>query len=77
MDLERQRKFRKLSFRLSKAFYYLMSIVFIYLGFYFIYLPLDLSRLDNRIIYYVSTLFQGMFLFLAFVICIFVDYEEK
>lgn len=77
MDLERQKKIRKLSFRLTKTFYYLFSIVFIYLGFYFIYFPLDLSRLDNRIIYYVSTLFQGMFLFLAFVICIFGDYEEK
>jgi len=77
MDLERQKKFRKISFRLTKTVYYLMSIVFIYLGFYFIYFPLDLSRLDFRIIYYLSTLFQGMFLFLAFVICVFGDYEEK
>jgi hypothetical protein len=77
MDLERQKRFRKISFRISKLTYFVGSLFLVSMGTYFICNPFPLTTVEQRVINFLFCSVTGVCVFIALLICVFGDYEEK
>lgn len=77
MELERQKRFRKISFRISKLIYFVGSLLLVILGTYFICNPFPVETIEQRIVNFLFSSVIGVCVFIALIICVFEDYEEK
>lgn len=74
MDLDRQKKFRKISLRISKLIYFCGSLFLIAIGTYLVCNPFPLVTIEQRIINFLFCSVTGVCIFIALIVCVFGDY---